>query len=135
MAGEPHRPLQPSCNLTGTPQPAQAQLYSKHCAPTWQSSIAQGYAAHRRSCEALQMQQCKAQVISTLSCHAVPLGMKPVLPSAGVLGFYKGMRAKIVQSILAAALLMAIKEQLTIATAAVLDPKVSFHASLIRHID
>ena len=34
------------------------------------------------------------------------------------------MRAKIVQSILAAALLMAIKEQLTTATAAVLDPKV-----------
>ena len=44
---------------------------------------------------------------------------------AGFLGFYKGMRAKIVQSILAAALLMAIKEQLTTATAAVLDPKVT----------
>lgn len=34
------------------------------------------------------------------------------------------MRAKIVQSILAAALLMAIKEQLTTATAAVMNPKV-----------
>lgn len=40
---------------------------------------------------------------------------------AGLLGFYKGMRAKIVQSILAAALLMAIKEQLTTATDAVLN--------------
>ena len=40
------------------------------------------------------------------------------------MGFYKGMRAKIVQSILAAALLMAIKEQLTTATAAVMNPKV-----------
>lgn len=39
----------------------------------------------------------------------------------GVLGFYKGMRAKIVQSILAAALLMAIKEQLTTATDAILN--------------
>ena len=35
------------------------------------------------------------------------------LPFAGFLGFYSGMRAKIVQSILAAALLMAIKEELT----------------------
>ncbi len=43
---------------------------------------------------------------------------------AGFLGFYKGMRAKIVQSILAAALLMAIKEQLTTATAAIMSPKV-----------
>ena len=34
------------------------------------------------------------------------------------------MRAKIVQSILAAALLMAIKEQLTTATAAVMSPQV-----------
>lgn len=31
---------------------------------------------------------------------------------AGFLGFYNGIRAKIVQSILAAALLMAIKEEL-----------------------
>ena len=59
--------------------------------------------------------------------------MRALLP-AGFLGFYKGMRAKIVQSILAAALLMAIKEQLTTATAAVLDPKVSFHASHLRHV-
>ena len=58
--------------------------------------------------------------------------MMRVLVSAGFLGFYKGMRAKIVQSILAAALLMAIKEQLTTATAAVLDPKVTFHALHLR---
>ena len=58
--------------------------------------------------------------------------MKPVRLSAGFLGFYKGMRAKIVQSILAAALLMAIKEQLTTATAAVLDPKVTLHTSPCR---
>ena len=44
---------------------------------------------------------------------------------AGFLGFYKGMRAKIVQSILAAALLMAIKEQLTTATAAIMSPQVT----------
>ena len=42
--------------------------------------------------------------------------------SAGALGFFKGMRAKIVQSILAAALLMAIKEELARATAAALLP-------------
>ncbi len=60
--------------------------------------------------------------------------MKPARLPAGFLGFYKGMRAKIVQSILAAALLMAIKEQLTTATAAVLDPKVTFHASHLRHV-
>ena len=65
---------------------------------------------------------------------ALCLGMKPARLPAGFLGFYKGMRAKIVQSILAAALLMAIKEQLTTATAAVLDPKVTFHASCRRPI-
>lgn len=32
---------------------------------------------------------------------------------AGFLGFYDGLRAKIVQSVLAAALLMSIKEELT----------------------
>ena len=39
---------------------------------------------------------------------------------AGFLGFYKGMRTKIVQSILAAALLMAIKEKMTQAALVVL---------------
>ncbi|CAL5226190.1 g9024 [Coccomyxa viridis] len=47
-----------------------------------------------------------------------------IYKTEGFLGFYKGMRAKIVQSILAAALLMAIKEQLTTATAAIMSPKV-----------
>lgn len=45
-------------------------------------------------------------------------------PCAGPLGFYKGMRAKIVQSILAAALLMAVKEQITTSTAALLSKSV-----------
>ncbi len=36
-----------------------------------------------------------------------------VLCDAGFLGFYDGLRAKIVQSVLAAALLMSIKEELT----------------------
>ena len=36
-----------------------------------------------------------------------------MLCPAGFLGFYKGMHTKIVQSILAAALLMAIKEKMT----------------------
>ena len=45
-------------------------------------------------------------------------------PAAGPLGFYKGMRAKIVQSILAAALLMAVKEQMTTTTAALLAKSV-----------
>lgn len=40
---------------------------------------------------------------------------------AGFLGFYNGMSTKIVQSILAAALMMAIKEKLTTGTRAVLD--------------
>ena len=35
------------------------------------------------------------------------------LLNAGFLGFYDGLRAKIVQSVLAAALLMSIKEELT----------------------
>ena len=41
---------------------------------------------------------------------------------AGVLGFYKGMHTKIVQSILAAALLMAIKEKATQAALLLLRP-------------
>jgi len=40
------------------------------------------------------------------------------------LGFYNGMRAKIVQHFLAAALLMAIKEQLTIVTAVSMIPNI-----------
>lgn len=39
---------------------------------------------------------------------------------AGPLGFYKGMRTKIVQSILAAALLMAIKEEISTASHVIL---------------
>lgn len=42
---------------------------------------------------------------------------------AGFLGFYKGMHTKIVQSILAAALLMAIKEKMTQAALLILNPK------------
>lgn len=41
---------------------------------------------------------------------------------AGALGFYKGMHTKIVQSILAAALLMAIKEKVTQAALLLLRP-------------
>ena len=42
------------------------------------------------------------------------LAKPAVLPCcAGFLGFYDGLRAKIVQSVLAAALLMSIKEELT----------------------
>jgi adenine nucleotide transporter 17 len=40
---------------------------------------------------------------------------------AGFLGFFHGLRTKIVQSILAAALLMAIKEELTNSTRALLN--------------
>lgn len=40
---------------------------------------------------------------------------------AGFLGFFHGLRTKIVQSILAAALLMAIKEELTSSTRALLN--------------
>ena len=40
---------------------------------------------------------------------------------AGFLGFYSGMNTKIVQSILAAALMMAIKEKLTAGTRAILE--------------
>lgn len=40
---------------------------------------------------------------------------------AGLLGFYAGMNTKIVQSILAAALMMAIKEKITAGTRAVLE--------------
>ena len=47
-----------------------------------------------------------------------------LLPCAGFGGFYKGMRAKIVQSILAAALLMAVKEQITTTTAELLSKSV-----------
>ena len=47
---------------------------------------------------------------------------------AGFLGFYNGMNTKIVQSILAAALMMAIKEKLTAGTRAVLEtPRASPH--------
>ena len=44
--------------------------------------------------------------------YIIPVGLLPLFP-AGFLGFYDGLRAKIVQSVLAAALLMAIKEELT----------------------
>lgn len=43
--------------------------------------------------------------------------------TAGFLGFYKGMNTKILQSILAAALLMAVKEKLTQAALLILNPK------------
>ena len=55
---------------------------------------------------------CKLRIDLRLgSCGKLPRFL--VLLLAGFLGFYSGMRAKIVQSILAAALLMAIKEELT----------------------
>lgn len=41
----------------------------------------------------------------------------------GFLGFYKGMNTKIIQSILAAALLMAVKEKLTQAALLILNPQ------------
>lgn len=43
----------------------------------------------------------------------LPFAKNAALASAGFLGFYDGLRAKIVQSVLAAALLMSIKEELT----------------------
>lgn len=43
--------------------------------------------------------------------------------AAGFLGFYKGMNTKIIQSILAAALLMAVKEKMTQAALLILNPK------------
>lgn len=43
------------------------------------------------------------------------------LDDAGFLGFYDGMKAKIVQSVLAAALLMSIKEELTTTARLLLD--------------
>ena len=49
---------------------------------------------------------------ASLSAIGWSCGHLPLL-SAGFLGFYDGLRAKIVQSVLAAALLMAIKEELT----------------------
>ncbi len=47
-----------------------------------------------------------------LSCFGVA-EIFEMLCDAGFLGFYDGLRAKIVQSVLAAALLMSIKEELT----------------------
>ncbi|BDA49053.1 Peroxisomal membrane protein PMP34 [Coccomyxa sp. Obi] len=55
--------------------------------------------------------------------------LERIWKTEGPLGFYKGMRAKIVQSILAAALLMAIKEQLTTATDAVLNRSIVITAA------
>ena len=85
------------------------------------------------TCAAVQLCRCSNEGARPIACcwiltfqlPALRMGMMRALLAAGFLGFYKGMRAKIVQSILAAALLMAIKEQLTTATAAVLDPKVT----------
>jgi hypothetical protein len=59
-------------------------------------------------------------------------GVTPkVLYAAGFLGFYKGMHTKIVQSILAAALLMAIKEKMTQAALLILDPNPPALAPLV----
>ena len=44
---------------------------------------------------------------------------------AGFLGYYKGMNTKIVQSILAAAILMAIKEKTTQAALLLINPPVA----------
>ena len=44
---------------------------------------------------------------------------------AGLLGYYKGMNTKIVQSILAAAILMAIKEKTTQAALLLINPPVT----------
>lgn len=90
------------------PKAARAGLCNQHA--TWKLLL--GKARH----------PCRASDLC--APPALELRPSPGCPYAGLLGFYKGMRAKIVQSILAAALLMAIKEQLTTATAAVLDPKV-----------
>ena len=50
--------------------------------------------------------------------QSLPVDRDPM--RAGPLGFYKGMRTKIVQSILAAALLMAIKEEISSASHVIL---------------
>lgn len=65
---------------------------------------------------------------SSCKCANVPDGVGK-LP-AGFLGFYSGMRAKIVQSILAAALLMAIKEELTASMRKALQAPISVRAAV-----
>ena len=69
---------------------------------------------------------CSLCWASTSDC---PGDAEADVPHAGLLGFYKGMRAKIVQSILAAALLMAVKEQMTTTTAALLSSNSSVIAT------
>lgn len=64
-----------------------------------------------------------------LDCVTTPV-------DAGFLGFYDGMKAKIVQSVLAAALLMSIKEELTTTARLLLDgaPPVAAAAEKIKGV-
>ena len=83
--------------------------------------IAPGQAAVRPSCTFQHIVYFfKFQIFNLLWCFTLAVSLR----CAGALGFYKGMRAKIVQSILAAALLMAVKEQITTSTAALLRKSV-----------
>lgn len=74
------------------------------------------------------MALCYETLYRRLSCLGVAESPE-VLCDAGFLGFYDGLRAKIVQSVLAAALLMSIKEELTntarVLLAGVPDPVVA----------